>query len=111
MGAITARRSVVAETAELVHTDAGTDSCTVQSAYVPQVTWYSRCATYGFGYDGPPGDHAYLVVFADSDRQPTTAQLESILGDTNDEPIQVVPDAGGVYGDGIVYELVVAPTP
>jgi MFS family permease len=111
MGAITARRSVVAETAELVHTDAGTDSCTVQSAYVPQVTWYSRCATYGFGYDGPPGDHAYLVVFADSDRQPTTAQLEALLVDTNSEPIQVVPDAGGVYGDGYVYELAVTSAP
>ena len=61
MGAITARRSVVAETAELVHTDAGTDSCTVQSAYIPQVTWYSRCATYLFDDQGPPGDNAYLV--------------------------------------------------
>jgi hypothetical protein len=111
LGRISASRSVIAHTGELVRADAGTDSCTVQSAYVPQVTWYSRCATYLFDDQGPPSDHAYLVLFTDSDRQPTTAQLEALLVDTNDEPIQVVPDAGGVYGDGYVYELVVAPTP
>jgi MFS family permease len=111
LGRISASRSVIADTGELVRANAGTNSCTVQSAYVPQVTWYSRCATYLFDDQGPPGDHAYLVVFADSDRQPTTAQLESILGDTNDEPIQVVRDAGGVYGDGYVYELAVTSAP
>jgi hypothetical protein len=105
LGRISASRSVIADTGELVRADAGTDSCTVQSAYIPQVTWYSRCATYLFDDQGPPGDHAYLVLFTDSDRQPTTAQLEIILGDTNGEAIQVVPDAGGVYGDGYVYEL------
>jgi hypothetical protein len=108
---ISASRSVIGDTGELVRADAGTGSCTVQSAYVPQVTWYSRCATYLFDDQGPPGDHAYLVLFTDSDRQPTTAQLEIILGDTNGEPIQVVPDAGGVYGDGIVYELAVTSAP
>ena len=105
MDAITGSRDVLAETGGVVHDDAGGESCTVQAGYVPQLTWYSLCATFGFGYVGPLGDAAYLTLFEDSDRQPTDAQLEDMLTDTDGVPIRVVPDDDAVFGDGYVYEL------
>jgi hypothetical protein len=105
MDAITGSRDVLAETGAVVHDDAGGESCTVQAAYIPQITWYSVCATFGFGYAGPLGDAAYLTLFEDSDRQPTNDQLNSLLAETSDTPITVVPDDDDVFGDGYVYEL------
>jgi hypothetical protein len=111
MDAITGSRDVLAETGAVVHDDAGGEGCTLRAAYIPQLTWYSVCATFGFGYTGPVGDSAYLTLFEDSDRQPTLAQLDDLLADTNGVPVTVVPDDDDVFGDGYVYELIDEPAP
>jgi len=103
MERVTTSRDVVAESSELVRHDAGAGSCTVYAAQVPQVTWYSACATYKFGEEGPIADANYLVVFAEA-RQPTKAQLEALLAGTSNL-LAVVPDDGGPYGDGHVFDL------
>jgi hypothetical protein len=105
MDAITGSRDVLAETGAVVHGDAGGETCTLQAAYIPQLTWYSVCATFGFGYTGPVEDAAYLTLFEDADRQPTPAQLDDLLAGTGGVPITVVPDDDDVFGDGYVYEF------
>lgn len=111
LDSITGSRDVLAETGSVIFLDAGGESCTVESAYIPQLTWYSVCATFGFGYDGPDGEAAYLVLFEDSDRQPSESQLDEMLAETTGVPVKVVPDDDDVYGDGYVYEFVATPTP
>jgi hypothetical protein len=106
MDAITESRDVLAETGAVVHDEAGGATCTLRAAYIPQLTWYSVCATFGYGYTGPAGNTAYLTLFEDSDRQPTPAQLDDLLADTNGVPITVVPDDDHVFGDGYVYEFI-----
>ncbi len=107
---ITGSRDVLAESGSVVHLDAGGESCTVESAYIPQLTWYSVCATFGFGYDGPDGEAAYLVLFEDSDRQPSASQLDDMIAKTTGIPVKVVSDDDDVYGDGYVFEFVATAT-
>jgi Dolichyl-phosphate-mannose-protein mannosyltransferase len=106
MAGITGSRDVLAETGFSVKAAAAGSACTVESAYIPELTWYSVCATHDFGWDGPDGDAAYLVLFDESDRQPSQAELDAMLSQTSGVPLVVVPDDDDVYGDGEVYEFV-----
>jgi hypothetical protein len=105
MDRITARRDVIAEASAVARDDAD-GSCTIQAAYVPQITWYSLCATYRFIDDDPAADHEYVLLFSESDRQPGVAELDAILAETSGTPLAVVRDEMGTYGDGYVYEVV-----
>ena len=69
-----------------------------------------RTATFGFGYDGPDGEAAYLVLFEDSDRQPSASQLDDMIAKTTGIPVKVVSDDDDVYGDGYVFEFVATAT-
>jgi Dolichyl-phosphate-mannose-protein mannosyltransferase len=103
---ISAARDVVADTAALVHEEAGGASCTINAAYLPQITWYSECSTYQFDDEAAPADRAFLVVFARSDRRPTDEEFAALVGVGNPAPLAVVADEAQVYGDGYVYAVV-----
>ena len=78
---------------------AGAD-CSVLAYPVPEVTWYSGCATYHFDYPAAPGRdallsgrHRYLMLLAGSTiRQPRGAMLQGYLRLVEPQPFAIVRD-------------------
>ncbi len=110
MEAITSRRTVIADAADSVRSDAGNDACSIRSSYVPQLTWYAACSTYAFVDTFiTVEDTSYLVLFEHGKRQPTGAALDVELTRTAGIPAAVVLDPYDRIGDGFIYEY--DPTP
>ncbi len=103
MDRITGARDVIAGSADAVRADVGPGDCSVRSSYIPQITWYSACATYSFGQALPSADPAYLAMFDKGKRQPTGAEREKEIAMTTGELIAVVNDPHQRIGDGHVY--------
>ncbi|MEA2024021.1 MAG: hypothetical protein U9N79_06980, partial [Actinomycetota bacterium] len=104
MDSITERRGVVVDTGEAVRRHAGPDTCSIRSSYVPQLTWYSTCATFSFT-DGfrATDDASYLVLFEHGKRQPDGAVLEAEISRTSGVPIAEIRDPYDWIGDATVY--------
>jgi 4-amino-4-deoxy-L-arabinose transferase-like glycosyltransferase len=76
------------------------EGCSVLGSYLPQITWYSGCATYSFG-DGTradrdarlSGEDRWLVVRRDGVFQPATGILDQYLS-------RVVPGSQVLLKDG-----------
>lgn len=88
--------------AEAIRDDAGAD-CSVLTYLVPQVTWYSGCATYPFGLPPRgglgatlPGEDRYLLIFAGNrDDQPSGSTLADYLQAVEPSPIATIRDQAG----------------
>jgi hypothetical protein len=77
---------VIADVGVTLRSAAG-DDCSVLTSYGPQITWYSRCATYPFGADRQAAlaelsDDAWVVLFQDGKRQPEGEELAAYLRGT-----------------------------
>lgn len=84
----------------LSHSDDGQPHCSVLTYPVPEVTWYSGCAAYHFGYPAQAGREAqlttanrYLLLLEGTTiRQPQGEMLEGYLRLVDPAPIAVVRD-------------------
>lgn len=85
----------------LAHSPDGEPDCSVLTYLVPEVTWYSGCAAFHFGYPARAGRETllsgatrYLLLMAGppTNRQPQGRVLEDYLRLVDPEPIAVVRD-------------------
>ncbi len=75
--------------------DDASDSCSVMAYLVPEVTWYTGCATYRFGAT-LPGDDRYLLLLAgERTQQPTGDELATYLEGAEPDPVATVRDGDG----------------
>jgi hypothetical protein len=83
------------------------------TSYLPQITWYSRCATTGFDLEAVPRPLLegraitdFLLFFDNGKRQPEDQVLASYL---NEVPKQLVAtiadDPSGSVGDAHIYRV------
>ncbi len=100
---LTDARGVLVEAATVARNDAGAGECTIRSTYIPQLTWYAACSTFGFTRPVPESRPAYLAVFDNGKRQPTGQELLAEVEAADQPPIAVVPDPYDKIGDGAVY--------
>ncbi len=101
------RQRDVVEAALAIRADAlrrtagGAPDCAVLTYLVPEVTWYSGCATYHFAYPPVAGRESQLkarnryllLVAADTPRQPHGAMLAGYLALVDPQPLAVIRDA------------------
>jgi 4-amino-4-deoxy-L-arabinose transferase-like glycosyltransferase len=80
-----------------------TDACSVLATDVPQITWYSGCATYSFGdgmhadQDGLlTGEDRWLVVRRDGVSQPVPAIIDQYLSRVLPRSLVLLKDGSGV---------------
>ncbi len=103
--AITSQFDVVVEAADAIRSDVGSGDCSIRSSYVPQLTWYSACATFTFTDAFPTDqDPAYMVLFTHGKRQPEGAALEAELAQTPGTPFAMIIDPKDRVGDAFIYE-------
>jgi 4-amino-4-deoxy-L-arabinose transferase-like glycosyltransferase len=84
----------------LSRTPAKHPHCSVLAYHVPQLTWYSECAVFHFGYPAEAGRQAllfgpnrYLMLMDEQTiRQPDGAMLEGYLRLVDPQPMTVVRD-------------------
>lgn len=80
--------------------------CAILGYPVPQITWYSSCATYDFGFPPAAGRetlltpaHRYLILLAgDRPRQPQGEMLDRYLALVEPQPFAEVRNASGGVG-------------
>jgi hypothetical protein len=83
--------------------------CSVLTADVPIISWYSGCPAVNF-LSGPPGDrtelltgtHRFIVVRADGHLQPTPAEVDALVAGA--EPWRTYDDGSG-RAAAVVYRL------
>jgi len=103
--AITSQFDVVVGAADAIRSDVGGGDCSIRSSYVPQLTWYSACATFTFTDGSPTGqDPAYLVLFTHGKRQPEGTALDAELAQTPGTPFAMIVDSKNRVGDAFIYE-------
>jgi hypothetical protein len=93
-----------------------TPDCAILGYPVPQITWYSSCAAYDFGFPPAAGReklltaaHRYLLLLAgDRPRQPQGELLDRYLALVEPEPFAEVRNASGGIGARI-YRFVAPP--
>ncbi len=91
----------------------GQAHCSVLTYVVPDVTWYSGCAAYHFGYPAQPGRETqltmanrYLLLMEGSTaRQPQGDMLQGYLRLVDPAPIIVVRDLASGNIAGRVYRI------
>ncbi|HSM38065.1 MAG TPA: glycosyltransferase family 39 protein, partial [Candidatus Limnocylindrales bacterium] len=83
--------------------DAGPGSCSILASDVPQLTWYSGCATYNFADTGSAGreglltgERRYLVLRRDGRFQPSGEVLAAYLSLVDPEPVAAFENRNGV---------------
>jgi hypothetical protein len=92
---------VIRAAAEAIRQDAS-GSCSVVTYLVPEMTWYTGCATYPFGDSGSaadstlPGDHRYMLIVAGHpDQQPQGEALASYLSAAEPTPVATIRGPAG----------------
>ena len=116
LGAIDApRREDVRRAGEVVRTDAGGAPCGVLTHLPPLLTWYSGCASYGFGNPAVAGREVaveryprrYLVLYPGTPGGPLPvgADREAYLAAAEPEPLAMIRDVPSGDVEAIVYRL------
>ena len=105
LGDVTESRRILVDSSEAIRADAPVGPCAIQSSYVPQLTWYSECATYLFSQPLPATPSNYLVVFANGKRQPTGTGLDEVIATTDGSPFVTIDDPFGEIGDAAIYRF------
>lgn len=95
-------KSVLVDTANVIKADAAGEPCGIRSSFIPQLTWYTGCSTYGFGAPVPRQDRAYLVIYEIGKRQPTGPALDTEVAATEVE-LAFSPSLYGNIGSGRVF--------
>lgn len=78
------RKRILVEASRSLRTSSG-DDCSALTGYSPQATWYSGCASYGFGSEPTTGreelltDDAWTLLFEDGKSQPDEDTLQYYL--------------------------------
>jgi|GEM_PF-2360953 len=101
---ITDSRDVLVWASIAARADAAGEACEVRSSYIPQVTWYAECSTYGFTAPMPENRPAYLMLFENGKRQPAGADLDAEVAATGGSPLILIDDPDDKIGDGAVFE-------
>jgi len=105
-------RMVVAVAGEVIAAAAPEEDCVVMTSYIPQITWYSGCATTAFGRSQPPGSLVdgtsridFVLFFEEGKRQPTGPVLEQYLEEVPMSLLDSVDSATETIGDAQIYVL------
>ncbi len=102
-------RRVLVDSSQWIRDSARGSRCTVYTAYLPQITWYTSCESKTI--DQLQGtlptsrtQSTYLLLFDKGKRQPTR---ESIVawGVSIESPVAVIDDVDGTIGSARVFEL------
>jgi 4-amino-4-deoxy-L-arabinose transferase-like glycosyltransferase len=101
---ITDSRYVLVEASAVAQSDAAGEACEVRSSYIPQITWYAVCSTYGFTRPIPDGRPAYLMIFENGKRQPVGPALDREIAATEGTPLAVIDDPDDKIGDAAIFE-------
>ncbi|MGI9529421.1 MAG: ArnT family glycosyltransferase [Acidimicrobiia bacterium] len=101
---ITNSRDVLVDASNAAKEAAAARTCEVRSSYIPQITWYAECSTYGFTSPLPQLRPAFLMLFENGKRQPDGADLDNEVGATDSGLLVLVDDPYDKIGDGAVFE-------
>ncbi len=107
---VAADRVVIEDAGEAIAEAADAD-CLVMTSYLPQVTWYSSCATTAFDLESVPRPLVeglaitdFLLFFDNGKRQPEGRVLEGYLNDIPEQLVVTIDDAGAV-GDAHIHRV------
>jgi len=107
---VAADRVVIQDAGEAIAEAADAD-CLVMTSYLPQVTWYSSCATTAFDLESVPRPLVeglaitdFLLFFDNGKRQPEGRVLEGYLNDIPEQLVVTIDDAGAV-GDAHIHRV------
>ena len=88
------------DVSHLIRADAGGEPCAILGYPPPQITWYSGCSTYHFGFPPAAGalgqlsaERRYLILdTAENPRYPSGELRDEYLSAAEPEPMAVVDD-------------------
>jgi hypothetical protein len=109
---LAADRVVIEAAGEAIAASAAGGECLVMTSYLPQITWYSGCATVAFDLNAVPPPLLegraltdYLLFFANGKRQPEGALLDEYIDDVPTRLLTQIEDTSDTVGDARIYEV------